>query len=350
MATPTPTVAEVRGWLLSLLPPGAERIYSLAEGDGGIGDYFGAMAAAVKARGTDLVATLRREINPATADGKLPDWEAATGLSQSRISQGGTVAQRQAQLVSKLRESGASFLDNIRAAVNPYFDYVDWHDIQIIECDRSALTAIHTYAFPTGTIPALGTYNGNATVFDQEVTSHGGAHVWVNITHPAIQGLRVDLTPPSLAVTYTLADTGDLGTGNAVDQQFELWCAECEGQSVAGNWLLSIIDSSNNAGSVNVGGGPPTRLSEIFVEGVGREPVPPFGDVQGLGAQQFEFAVVFDPALSNITAPDLMGARAAVKRIQPAHTVGYVVQVMSGGSLCSIVDDASALVNGCLAC
>lgn len=345
-----PTVADVKALIVSLLPPGIANLLSLADGDGGTGDYYGAIAESLKSQGTDYVETLRRNVNPNTCDEQLPEWESANGTGATKISQFGTTAERQAQLQSKFRDYGASALDNIRAAVQPFFQYVNPSLIQIIEVPRASLTALHTYGFPTGTIPANGTYSGTATVLDQESVSLAGATVWVNITHPAIEDLRIDITPPSLAVTYTLADFGDLGSGGAVDQQFQFWCASAAGQSVGGNWLLSVIDNGGNAGSVNIGGGPPTRLTEIFVEGVGRETVPPFGDVQGLGAQIFEFAVVFDPSLSLTTAPDLMAARAAVQRVQPGHTVGYVVQVMSGGGLCAIVDDASAVVSACVVC
>ena len=340
----SPTVAQVKAWLISLFPPGADNMYSRAEGDGGTGDYLGAIADGVQANGTDLITTLRTEINPSSAVGKLPEWEDTLGLSSTTVAQSGTTADRQAQVVARLRAWGASTLDNIRAAVQPFFQYVDSSLIQIIECDRSALTTLHTYAFSSGVIPAGGTLDTYAVVTDGVRVSGGGAHVWAVITHAAIQQLRVTLYDAGTATFWTLATPGDLGTGAAVAQTFEFFVKDTEGEtSLAGSWLLSVQDTGATAGTLDAG-------SQLFIEGIGRDPLDPFGPVQGLGYEQFLFAVVFDPSLSNVSTPNLAAARLALRKVTPAHCQGYIVQVMSGGGLCAIVDDAAALVDGCTVC
>lgn len=338
-----PTVEQVKRWLVGLLPPGADNLYSLDDGDGGIGDYYGAIAEAVKAHGTDLIDTLRANVNPATVVDKLPDWEAANGTSATRIAQTGTTADRQAQLVSRLREYGASTLDNIRAAVQPYFQYADPAQIQIVECDRDVLTSTHTYTYAAGGIPALGAYSQAVNVPDNMVVSKGGGHLRFNISFPSIQNLTVSLESP-IGNIYAVAPLGALGTGAVAFQEFMFFVPLTAGDVINGNWTLTITNNSPNIGNVHSAG---ANLTTLFLEGIGRVAL---SDVQGLAAEQFLFAVVFDPSLSLVSLPDLGAARDAVRRMQPAHTQGFVVQVMSGGGLCSIVDDAAAVVDGCVVC
>jgi hypothetical protein len=340
-----PTIADVKRWLLCLLPPGAtESLYSTADGDGGTGDYFGALAEGVKTYGTDLVETLRTNVDPNTVTDKLSDWEGANGTSATKISQYGSDAERQDQLVSRFRENGSSFLDNVRATVQSYFKYDDPSLIQIIECDRSALSTAHTYGWTADVIPALGNYDKSVFVTDQTYVSDAGAVVWVNITIAAVEDLTIAIETPG-GTPFTLA-AGTLGTGAVTNQQYQFWVAGCAGEDINGNWRLIVSNAGAGAGTVNVNAGA-GRRTDMFVEGIGRVV---FSDVQGLGNSQFLYAVVFDPSLSATSTPDLAACRAALRRITPGHCQGFVVQVMSGGGLCCVVDDASAIVSGCVVC
>jgi hypothetical protein len=64
------TLDEARRFLLNLLPPGAERPYSLIPG-GDVYQLFDAFAASVKQFGFDLLDVLRLEITPAECIQKL---------------------------------------------------------------------------------------------------------------------------------------------------------------------------------------------------------------------------------------------------------------------------------------
>lgn len=328
-----PTVADVKALLVGLLPPGIDRLISLADGDGGTGDYLGAIAEALKAYGTDLVDDVRANVNPATVTGKIPDWEGALGLDGSNTAQFGTDAERRAAIVSRLREWGASTLQNVRAAVAPLFQYSDPSQIQIIECQRDELTTEHTYPLTPGTIAASTSTDFPVVVPDQGLVSKGGVRIQVNITAPELADIGISLVDPSGTVTQVAA-VGTLGSGMTTSQQFDFWIDK-SGVDIGGTWKVRIQNDNAATGTVNA------VESSLFLEGIGR-PVE-FSEPQGLGAAIFTFAVVFDPAKSSIPAPDWQACATALRRVTPAHCVGYIARTMDGGGTCAIWEDSQAI-------
>ena len=136
------TREEARLFLRGCLPQGTESFYDM---EGEPGAFFDALADALKQVALDRVDAVRREINPATCTEILPAWEDAGGLAETSIARFGTVQQRRNQVVAKLRENGSFALDDIRAAVQPFLLYADPSQIEILETDRAALSALHTY-------------------------------------------------------------------------------------------------------------------------------------------------------------------------------------------------------------
>jgi hypothetical protein len=90
----------------------------------------------------------------------------------------------------------------------------------------------------------------------------------------------------------------------------------------------------------------------LFVEGLGHNYIgtPPAPNGQGLGAAQFDFVVVADPALLG-TGYDLDGAARALNRWKPAHTHGGLTQLSALlGTVCAIPDTINAIPDNAIPC
>jgi hypothetical protein len=150
---------EVRRFLLNLLPPGADKLYDLTPA-GDVFKLFDGLAATFKQFGFDLIETLRVEIFPSSCVQKLPDWEKALGLTGTFTTTNGTAAQRQTGVLSKLREFGSFTPYFVRSIIAPLLGYADFTQLRVIETNRDALTALHTYVDEPpgnqGAIPANG--------------------------------------------------------------------------------------------------------------------------------------------------------------------------------------------------
>ena len=317
----TLSLDEVRGRLIAGLPPGADRVYDLEEG-GDPYKLFGAIAATAKPYGFDLVDLARREATPERSRYKLPDWERLFGLDTSRIALLGTVPQRQAQVLAAWREAAgaSSTLDEVRAIIGVLLGYADPTALVIVEADRSAIRSAHTYAFAAAAIPAGGAYLQTVVVLDSGVVSRAGARLWVNITHPSVEDLKVEIDGPT-GTLHTLAAFGALGSGAVVTKQFSFFVPSCAGELVDGTWRLIVSDQGAAGGTVNVGG---ANRSDIFVEGIGRRT--PLSLSEGLGSAVFHWGVVADPGLYGVAAPaDFDAARAALQRIKQSHTVAVLI-------------------------
>src|SRR5574337_198263 len=135
---------EARAALKSLFPPGDEDLYAWDNPQSYVARELESIATAVRLKGTDAADQLRQEIRPQTATEKLADWERIFGLSQSRTAIYGTLDGRRSQVVARWRESGASTVPNIIAALAAVLGYQP----QVLEHARAAMTAAHTYAPP----------------------------------------------------------------------------------------------------------------------------------------------------------------------------------------------------------
>lgn len=321
--------ADVLAFLLQGLPAGqTENVWDFAPSPSDP-DFYEEWRAIAQALDTFVVGRLEamtREQNPATAVEKLPDFEQLMGLSFSDLVVRGTTEQRQAQVVSRIREPGAATLPGIRALLQPYLRYDDPSQIQVLETDRAALTAAHSYAFPG--LPAAMPVAGLFDVVDLGVIADGGrvsdagAQVFVTVTGP-IDSMAFVLTCTGAEPVNFLA--GSLGIGGVTNTTFVLQAPELAGVSLDARpaWKL-FYRSLGNAATL--------ESAALFVEGIGRDAA----GVDALGAVIFEWAVVVDPLLTGAGA-DLIGAAAAVQRIAPAHTQATLF-VKKGGNLLAIPD------------
>jgi len=331
------TQAELRRLLIALLPDGSEDLYALETTDF-IGGTINALAGALKFNVADRIDQLRKEVNPATIEESIADWEAACGLSHTVLASFGTAEQRRNAILSVLREHGSFSLDDIRAAVQPYLVYADPSQIEIIEPDRIAQQAAHTYPYAS---PMTATFPNNAAsssvfVADDPRVSPAGATINLNLTG-LLDEVRFRLTAPDGYTKNWLG--GFLGSGSVTNQNFVLYAPEMAGRKILGNWTLTVTAGNTTNATVN--------NWSIFVEGLGVNydgATPPNRIGQGLGAALFEFLVVIDPALVG-TGYDYEGAYRAVQRIKPAHVLGNIVvkNTVMGGGLLAIPDEPTTL-------
>lgn len=312
-------------------PQGSEWIYDWDNPAADIGQFFTALGGLFKTYGSDTIDVLRNEVNPTTITQNIPALEGALGLSSTPIAQFGTTDQRRQAILAWLRQAGNNSLDDIRATVQPYLLYADPQDIQILEPDRLALEAAHTY---TGTGFALGAFasgSSTTTVLDDPLVSPAGAWLIVNLTGQ-IDELSLRLSGPGFSKAFQRPYLGD---GSVVATSFRLGAKEFAGKSIRGTWTL-FVSTQAVAATIHSWG--------VFVEGLGRNP----DGSQGLGAAMFEFAIVADPGLVG-TGYDLVGAQRAIDRFKPGHTLGAIIQ-QTGADACAIPDTVSAIPDRAIPC
>lgn len=328
----TLALEDVKRHIQSGFPQGSEWVYDWDNPRADIGQYFTALAGAIKRFGTDILDILRAEINPLTIVQNIPVWEAALGLGNTPIAKFGTLNQRRQAILAWLRQAGNNSLDDIRGLVQPYLLYADQNQIQILEPDRLVLETMHTYAGPGFAIPALSAANRSTTVKDDPVVSPAGAWLILNLTAQTDE-LTIKIEGPSgFSKTYP---TGYLGEGSVANSGFRLGAKEFAGLAIRGTWKLFVATGAVPA-TVNSWG--------VFVEGLGRNP----DGSQGLGAAMFEFAVVADPTLTGVGS-DIEGAQRAINRFKPGHTIGTTI-IKSGMDACAIPDTLSAIPDQAIPC
>jgi len=300
---------EVRGLLVSLLPPGASDFYDIENADASIYKFFAGLADSFKLYGFDVIDLIRTEFMPSTCVQKLPDWEAALGLAGSLTAATGSNSARQAAIMAKLRESGASTLDNVRATIAPLLGYADPADLVIYEPSRAAQKAAHSYgesgmsvSFTTSAaVRSLGLHDGGWL-------SAASVQLSLTLTHSDMSLVTVVLTAPSGAtITWTSFATGSASSTTYVlyglgSSAVSTTTDGLVGESMPGDWSVSVSASS----------GTGTLIAwSLFAEGIGGK--------RGLGESMFEWAVYADPLLVN--SPDYVAVRAALQRIKPAQTL-----------------------------
>lgn len=320
----TMTVGEVKQALISLLPPRLVEWMDFEEG-GDFDLWYEAMAEELLADGVEQVEALTPEMSPwtSTATG-IAAWEAALGLSQTRTAVAGSIEQRRAQVISHLRARGTPTKALIRRVVAPLLGYSDPSQLEIIECDRSALTTLHTYTNSDGAVMATDTSESQTvTVLDDPAVSKGGIQLSITVITTRPEDLRVVVFGPSTSGDYPDAvvdfPVGTMrgGGDNGVDPvTYVLRSPDAAGCDIFGEWRMQLTTGTD------VG----CELVEwsLFVEAVGR---PSTGTGEGRGAEVFLWGAYADPALvgGNGTDPDYAAALAAIKRITPAHCVGHLI-------------------------
>src|SRR3990167_2246854 len=198
--------------LFSLLPPGADDLYDFGTSTADVRYFFEALARAVNTYGIQVIESLRTELMPSTCSEKLPDWEYALGINVNTLADS-TDADRQAAVVAKLREWGSYTHPNLQAALAPLLGYADPDTLVIVETDRSALKASHTYSNANGgTVSATGPISQTVTVIDDGSVSRGGVQVSIGITSRNPARLSATLTGP--ANTFSASGTASATAGS----------------------------------------------------------------------------------------------------------------------------------------
>lgn len=333
------SVDDVKALLVSLLPPGSSDLYALRNSDN-IGGLFYAISRTLKAYGLDRLDQLRLELNPSTMVEKIPDWELACGLSNTPIARFGTTEQRRNAVLAVLRAHASFSLDDIRAAVQPYFLYQDPTAIEILETSRTDLRSAHTYVNATPIIIGASTTGyGTLTVLDDPRVSPAGATVQIELT-----GLREEVgftitCPDGNAVDFR---PGYLGAGMATFDVFTLFAKQFADRAINGTWRFEVRTGPTMGATIDAW--------TLFVEGLGT-----IYDYmgqrvgQGLGAAIYEFAVVADPALLG-TGYDLSAAYRAIQAIKPAHVLGSLVVKNGVAGVCAIPDEPETIPDACIPC
>lgn len=328
------TNLEVEALLRAHFPPKFFEWFLGERGDGGLGDLLAAIAQELNADGFDLVDTLETEIFPSTADEKLPEWEAAFGVSLSKIAVQGSTALRQAQVVARLREYGASTLPNIKAALAAVLGYQP----DIREHSRATIRSANSYDFGPGglTIPGAGSVTATVYVPDGPRTTEAGAQLDLYVDNvPAIESIGVTLTSPAAVTKTWAAGTLTRDTGNWVGGQIRLAMLDVASTSPYGTWTLTLTNADAAAATLTD--------APLFVEAVGRGLL----GSEGLAANVFEWCVLVDPTLLGATY-DIPLARKIVQRWNPAHCRGYLCVMAGTGDESGVYDDQNSTVDGCV--
>lgn len=304
--------------LVQLLPEGAAKLYGILNKSGDPYEFYAAIADAFKTYCYDQIDILRGENNPLTAIYRVTDYEAVLGLSASATALTGTLQQRRNAIVSKLRESGAFTLANIRAIIAPLLGYANASDLQVIESDRAAQTAAHTYTATGGAIGANTSLSVSIVVNDDGGLSSAGLQLQLPITSTNPEQLSVSVTGPTtgtgsgqIVLNFT---AGSFPAGAVTANVFQLNDLTSKGKWITGTWTVRVWTGAAvcTLGTVS-----------LFAEGCGQRDS---GGYDGLGASQFKFLVYADAAKMGVSgAASLEAARGALKRIQPAYALGTVV-------------------------
>jgi len=311
---------EVRATLKSLFPPGDEELYAWDNPEAYVSRELEAVTTAVRVKGTSAIERVRQEFRPQASTEKAADWERIFGLSQSRTSGYGTLEARRAQIVARWRESGASTLPHIQAALAAVLGYPP----QILEHSRSQMTAQHTYPFPNTPllVPPFATARASVRIADNAPVSKGGARLTLVATVPPRRTLRLSLFGPAGA-SASWVTSAALSAG---PRTLVFYGRDFVGTDSDGLWTVTVFNPSATPARIESG--------SLFVEGIGRAR----SGAEGLGANIFEWTVLVDPARLGPNA-DLDFARQLVARWNPAHCRGYLSLMSSSGSPYAVFDD-----------
>ena len=231
--TQSATAADLTDELIAAMPEGFGDLMDLNDPDGP-GPLFGALGQILKQVGTDQVDDLRDQLSPLSCSMEtLSLWEAALGLAFSRLARAGSDAARRAQVIARLREWGAPTRDLIKRVVYTYLGYSSPMDVVILESDRAALRALHTYSWKG--VRALGPTLVDFQVLDGGTVGPGGAQVDLSLKVSDLNTITVSLTSPDGTV---YSRTG-LGRGASEDQR--AWKSVTSGtnKSLNGVWAAS---------------------------------------------------------------------------------------------------------------
>lgn len=317
---------EIKSALIAAWPPGVQ---DLIDWDDAPGNHIEAIADTIVDTLLVPVDELAASVTPLTASvGRTKEWERALDLASSRTTLFGELEQRQAQVVSRIRERGAPTVAMIQSVVAPLLDYPDPFRLVVLQTNRDEIRAKHTYpagSYGTNTFSDVITQVIKFRVLDDAPLSQMGAQVDITLTHGDISQVDFLLTAPTGEMMYAVRP---MGIGSATSDGFRIYFPNMTAASVYGIWTLQI---SAISGTGNV------SSASLFVEGFGRDST----GHDGLSACLFEWAVVYEPSKSN-GSPDFDAARAAIARLEYATRIGGLVFISDLFNWSATIDSGSA--------
>lgn len=221
------TAEDIRDELIAGMPEGFVDLFDMADPDGP-GPLFTALGAVLAETAIDRLDDLRDQLSPMSCSSDtLSEWEAALALSPSRLARAGSLAQRRAQVIARMREWGAPTLDLIRRVVYSYLGYTSPADVVILESDRDALRTLHTYRW-TGS-RSIGPVSTDLIVADGGTVGPGGAAVDLCCSTDELASFAVTVyAPDGTLYSRVGVGRGALTTGRA-------WASVTSGTAVVLN-------------------------------------------------------------------------------------------------------------------
>jgi hypothetical protein len=238
---------------------------------------------------------------------------------------------------------GAFSLDDIRAILQPYFQYADPTQIEIVEPNHSAQKTAHTYAgVAAGGPPER--QEAWVSVADDPRVSPAGATLNFTITTTRLDQIVVMLWGPDGTFVQRPPLFLDSEPTAVVNQDYRVVFPEFAGKRIKGRWEVAWYSTGLNAVGI--------AAWSLFTEGLGMSytaTLPPSPVSMGLGAGHFSFVVVADPLLLG-SEWNLDGARRALTRWKPAHVLAGITVNNAFGTACAIPDTDNAIPGSALPC
>jgi len=333
---------EIKRLIIALLPEGSEDLYALENSDE-IGGLLFSLAGTIKETTTDRLEVLAENADPSRIKECISDWEEATGLVATTTSIFGSDEQRKEAVIAALRMAGDFSLDGIRAILQPYFQYADPTQIEIVEPNHSAQKTAHTYAgVAAGGPPER--QEAWVSVADDPRVSPAGATLNFTITTTRLDQIVVMLWGPDGTFVQRPPLFLDSEPTAVVNQDYRVVFPEFAGKRIKGRWEVAWYSTGLNAVGI--------AAWSLFTEGLGMSytaTLPPSPVSMGLGAGHFSFVVVADPLLLG-SEWNLDGARRALTRWKPAHVLAGITVNNAFGTACAIPDTDNAIPGSALPC
>ncbi len=273
----------------------------------------------------DNLDALAADANPLTATATgIVNWEGAFAVSASPTTVYGSLAERRAQILARHRESGASTLANVQAALIAVTGNAT--SVTIIEHDRATLRGLNTHSFPTLTATVGNTASASLAIGDNALASDAGLQLQLNISTGDEGTFSVTLIAPD-AQQFT-------PSGVIVDgaDHWYYW-PEFAGGVIDGTWSISVDNTNGGATDVQV------DAANVFVGGIGRDVAT---GAEGLEANIFEWNALIDESLVSSTYSRLL-AQEIVRRWDLAHTRGYLALKQTNGDTGAVCGDANCI-------
>lgn len=321
------TIAEVKSYLLAEFPPEIAIWLDFSAGSDQDG-FLTAAAQALLDYGFTPAENVVADALPVTATlVGIAAWEGALGLAGSKVALYGPTETRRAQVIARLRLSGASTIPNITAALTALTGPTPGA-LMILEHSRAALTTANTHAIIAGStlLPNTADATITFTLHDNAPASGYGLSLALKLTVNDLSLIQYRLTGPDARTKSWTAQ----GTGSAVAGDVWLWGKEFAGAQIDGLWTLVI--SNNDAVDGHL-----VTPSTVFVEGIGR--AAPLSTTEGLGSNIFEWTALINEALVNPATYDRGVAQSIVRDVNPAHARGYLTIYNSNGGIPGVWGD-----------